>query len=714
MRQYLPWSTGDFALANDGDELLLLDDQDRILDKVSYGDKTTFLDPAIGSVYEGQSIERVPASCDTDNAADWQPTRFPTPGKINLTGECLVSLAPDINDRRFLSIGQIQGTGDISPYIHQRVNFRGLVTGKLTDRNSAGTIFHTLFLQDIPGHEDGAPQTSDAIAVFQGRRAPPYEIGDLLQVSGVVTEFYGLTEIDDRDLEIIFESSNHLLPEKNLLVIPQDRAGQKQYLESKESMLVSLAEPATIVGPTHSGCGFALLDAFTSPAPLPRLKAEEQTYQPMLVINHSDVACHDLPALKNGDLVSAVSGPLTYHFDQYKIVLQNPASLKLSPIAWPTLPLPLKSVSDQFTIATFNLNNHFDGTKDDPDSAEPVVTLADLTQKQEKLAFTLGKILNCPTIVALQEIENEQLLQSLAVATASYCGFIYEIAHQASSDSRGLDLAFLTDPDRVQLGAVTAYQGCTFLETGITDPDAGCDGRESPLFGRPPLRVDLLVDGQPYTLINNHFKSKREGEKETTNRRQQQAAHIANLTQALLAKNPQTALIVLGDFNDFEQSPTMQQMTIGTGLVNALATLPRSDRYTYIFDGVPQLIDGILVSDAVRATIEAVQILHVNADYPFALSVDTSAKYIGYHSSDHDLPLLLLNLPQDDRPVAPPTEIGLKPTALSNLTRAPVPTANTSRSMPTTQNKFPFWPAAFVILAAAAPVLVLLFIWRKR
>ncbi len=711
MRRHISWSTGEFALANDGDELLLLDSQDRILDAINYGDKITYFDPAIGNVYEGQSIERVPASCDTDRATDWQPAQSPSPGKLNLAGECTAVLESDISNKRFLPIGQIQGSSDVSPLINQRANFRGLVTGKMADRNSAGIIFYTIFIQDVPGHEDGDLQTSDAIAVFHGRHVPPYEVGDLLQVSGLVTEFYGLTEIDDRELNIIIESGNHTLPETALLEIPRDPANRRQYLESKESMLVGLSESSTVVGPTHSGCGFALLAAHSYKAPLPRLTADQPIHQPMLVLNHSDVACQDLPALKNGDLVSAVSGPLTYHFDQYKIVLQNPEPLAISPAPWPGLPLHLEAAADQLTIATFNLNNHFDGTKDNPASAEPIVNADDLALKQKKLAFALGKTLGCPTIVALQEVENEQLLHTLVAETASLCGFDYEITHRASSDSRGLDLAYLTDPGRVQLDFVTVYQACTALETGIDDPGAHCAVGENPLFGRPPLRLDLHVDGRPYTIINNHFKSKREGEHDTAERRLQQAEHIASLTQALLQNNPQIALIVLGDFNDFEQSPSMIRMTVGAGLVNALATLPPRDRYTYIFDGVPQLIDGILVSDAVRSTIAAVQILHTNADYPFALGTDISAKGIGYHASDHDLPLLLLNLPPDDRPIAPHPEIMSQPTVSPILTRRPMSPSSSSTFVPQAQYKLPFWPVTFVVLGVA--VLVYLFVRRK-
>ncbi len=111
-----------------------------------------------------------------------------------------------------------------------------------------------------------------------------------------------------------------------------------QRLESLESMRVAAPESARVVGPTHTGCGFALLDSDADHDPFPRQTAAEPVDNPLLVLDHSDVDCRDLPDLKKGDTVSGVSGPLTYHFDQYKIVLQDASQLQITPAPWAPLP----------------------------------------------------------------------------------------------------------------------------------------------------------------------------------------------------------------------------------------------------------------------------------------------------------------------------------------------------------------------------------------
>ncbi|MCZ7670105.1 MAG: lamin tail domain-containing protein [Chloroflexi bacterium] len=78
MRRYPLWASGDVGLANDGDEVLLLYKL-APFDAINYGDSEQFFTPAINGVLPGQSIERVPADCDTDSAAGWLPREFPHP-----------------------------------------------------------------------------------------------------------------------------------------------------------------------------------------------------------------------------------------------------------------------------------------------------------------------------------------------------------------------------------------------------------------------------------------------------------------------------------------------------------------------------------------------------------------------------------------------------------------------------------------------------------
>jgi hypothetical protein len=72
-------------LTNTGDELLLFDHSNKVVDALSWGSSTFAFDPSISIVAEGYSLERYPAYQDTDRALDWRKQSFPQPGIVDLT-----------------------------------------------------------------------------------------------------------------------------------------------------------------------------------------------------------------------------------------------------------------------------------------------------------------------------------------------------------------------------------------------------------------------------------------------------------------------------------------------------------------------------------------------------------------------------------------------------------------------------------------------------
>jgi len=95
-------------------------------------------------------------------------------------------------------------------------------------------------------------------------------------------------------------------------------------------------------------------------------------------------------------------------------------------------------------------------------------------------------------------------------------------------------------------------------------------------------------------------------------------------------------VVVLGDLNDYYDSAPLRALTEGSipggRLLNAASALPPTGRYSYIFQGVSQLLDHILATPALAARQVRVDVLHINADYPPADPEDASPR----HSSDHD------------------------------------------------------------------------------
>jgi predicted extracellular nuclease len=93
-------------------------------------------------------------------------------------------------------------------------------------------------------------------------------------------------------------------------------------------------------------------------------------------------------------------------------------------------------------------------------------------------------------------------------------------------------------------------------------------------------------------------------------------------------------------------------MTEQGQLSNVLSRLPAAERYSFSFGGAAQLIDGLLVSPALVDEVTWVGITHVNADFPSFWETDMTPERLGFRSSDHDFPLMVVTLPEEERATA--------------------------------------------------------------
>lgn len=84
LAKYAAWSTSTMEFVNTGDDVILLDSADQIVDSLSWGTSTWAFNPSAPKVSPGSTLERVPANRDRDTAADWGKQTNPSPGVPNL------------------------------------------------------------------------------------------------------------------------------------------------------------------------------------------------------------------------------------------------------------------------------------------------------------------------------------------------------------------------------------------------------------------------------------------------------------------------------------------------------------------------------------------------------------------------------------------------------------------------------------------------------
>jgi len=126
-------------------------------------------------------------------------------------------------------------------------------------------------------------------------------------------------------------------------------------------------------------------------------------------------------------------------------------------------------------------------------------------------------------------------------------------------------------------------------------------------------------------VIGNHFISKGQDQplmgrfqppgRDSEVQRHQQAQEVRGFVDQILAVDPNAAVVVLGDLNDFDFSQTTSILTSGGALVDLPATLPAAERYTYVFEGNSQVLDHILLSRTLSTTGYAYDVVHVNSEF---------------------------------------------------------------------------------------------------
>ena len=528
------------------------------------------------------------------------------------------------------TICAIQGSGAESPLKGQRVVVEGVVTADFVSAPLDG------FFMQAPDC-DADPSTSDGLWVYDGNRDQAVVVGQTLRVTGRVDEYFQLSEVLLDTLEVVSDTQRLIAP--TALRLPDDPAAVPAYLEAHESMLVTPG-PLRIVGATNS-----YGDAYAVPADsgITRLWRDDSDSKRLgLLFSGSWLR------LRHGDVVENAVAPLTYNYEIFKLALGDTAGLDIerNPDLAPAEAAP--AAAGELTLASYNVENFFDPLDDpDKDDADSTPSVEQYPIEVARRARSIARNLGSPDLLALEEVEKLAVLEDLAahplLADAGYAAALIE-----GPDGRGIDVGYLYRKDRLRLLSLEQAQACTELQ--VPEPDIACRQANGSagwaLYSRPPLiaRFEAVATGGRITLIANHFKSKRGGDAVTTPVRSRMARHNLELVARERDAAPDVPVIVVGDLNDFEDAEPLRILTEGPdGLFQPWlegGLVAETDRYSYIFNGVSQILDHMLPTRGLG--VAAFGPVHANTDQgadPPELAEPESPR-----SSDHDPLLMRLEL----------------------------------------------------------------------
>jgi predicted extracellular nuclease len=602
-----------------------------VIDTVSYEGDTggPYTEGSGSGLFDSSStpfvgISRLPDGVDTDQNNVDLSLRCITPGAANTVADFGCTAGGPV-----LEIFDIQGSGAHSPFEGSPIS---TVDNVVTAVRANG-----FYIQTPTARTDGDPMTSDGIFVFTSS-APAVAVGDLVDVSGTVVEFFDFTEISDGPTVTITGAGTVPNPVMLDETLPSGIGMDLPELESLEGMLVTATGIAT--GPSNQFGDIPVVArtvrsyrepgiAYPGLPGLPVWDGNPEIFE----LDPDALGQPDVQMFTNQTF--AATGPLGFAFGDYQL---QPTGLTVG--TPPVLPVPARDpLPAEFTVASQNL------LRLDAD---------DVAARAAKLSFHIREVLRAPDILAVQEVDTLVTLEALADQIAfDDPALVYTAYLVEGNDPGGIDVGFLVR-DTVTVYDVTQY-GADF--------EFFFDGSWWTTYDRPPLVLDAeyIGAGEPFPIvvINNHLRSLSgvdTGNEFARQKRFEQATQLSLFIQDFQTINPDTPFVVTGDFNAFQFTDgyvdVMGQITgdivpadsllpgtdeVDPDLFNEIFALPQEERYSFVFNGNAQGFDYMLTSASIAPAITGVEYPRGNADSPAALFSDNGTPL---RASDHDAVVL--------------------------------------------------------------------------
>ena len=674
-----PDAQGTINLSGTKGSVQLADATGNTIDLLGYGAASKFEGSATGALSNDTSASRNAAGADTDdNSADFT---VGTPSPTNSGNE---SPAPQPDGsggsenlpapEGITPIAEIQGTGATSPLEGQNVATQGVVTGVWSEGGLNGFTIQT------GGTGKEATDASQALFIHMGKKgADKYpSIGDSVEVTGQVSEYYGATQVSASSLKQLDTALEEVTP---LAVdeLPQGDSAR----ESFEHMLI---QPGTHtvtnnyslnqygeVGLAPGDEAFRQPSDVHSPSTDPNselqklakdnaeklvtlddgrtrdyLKTDKDTPLPYI----SQDGGKTIKSLRTTDTVEFQHPVIVdYSHDQWRFQPTEPVTGNTTgadlPISWEdSRPAELHAVDDvkgEYTIGAFNVLNYFTSLGEEYGGS------AYTDREGNKVTVNRGKTRGAYTESALQDQERK-IVAAINGLDADVIGLSeIEDGYAVTGDFNQRDKAlkrlteklneaagsekwaFVPSPSKDQVPERPDVIRTAFIyHKDVVKPVGESRIFQDPRFSgtaREPLAQEfqpLKSDDESFVAVANHFKSKGsvakgdedsgDGQGNNPNVRNAQAQAVLD---ALHKQDDwkDKPLFALGDFNTYTHETALDVFR------NDGFTVP-AEKYgadtSYQFGGLLGTLDHVLANEVASGALADAQVWNINADEPVA------------------------------------------------------------------------------------------------
>lgn len=566
------------------------------------------------------------------------------------------------------AINVIQGDGLASSLIGRNVSVEAIVIGDFQGKDKLDGFY----LQEEDSDADDFAETSEGIFVYDPGELGKTEnisAGDIVQVTGVVKETFGLTQINLSRIAKVNETERShritILP----ITLPVE---DTKFLERYEGMLVELPQEFIITANNNfDRFGEKTLSPSSRlPIPTSLSKPGASAIALQSLNNRSRIILDDgskkrdtdlgpfHQTLRSGDSVQGIIGILSFDFGEYRV---HPLSIQNISILNPRPDKP-ESVGGTIKIASFNVENYFNGNGQGGgfQTSRGAKSQAEFERQQAKIFEAITDL--DADVIGLMELENDGYGEFSAIQDLINGLNAYE------DKPDNMTYAFI-DPglqklgsDAISVGIIYNSQKVRPVGTAATISTGAFSARN-----RQPLAqtFEEIATGERFTLVVNHLKSKNppgQGEvvdSENADKGDGQGYFNGVRTGAVndlitwLSSDPTQSgdndYLVMGDMNSYAFEDPITTMK-NAGYTNLVAAFVGPDAYTYVFDDQWGTLDYALSNTNMTQQVTGATVWHINSDESPAFGYKGKWNSTDkYRSSDHDPVIIGLNLSSTTR-----------------------------------------------------------------
>jgi len=581
---------------------------------------------------------------------EWQPEGPNSKGQVNPT-VARPQLQP-CDEPAEQRVGDVQGSGASSPLDGEQVSVRGTVVADLP-------LLGGFYLQDAG---DAKSATSDGIFIDS---PVAVGLGDTVAVQGGANEDFGQTEIvSNQDTQVCTPGTEANLPAAAALDLPADDTAREPFegmrVAPVDTLTVSevfaltrfgelmLSEGGLLVQPTELARPGAAADAIAADNVLRRIILDDGSDGRTSATNRPYLS-PTTPVRVGDGLTFTAPTVLGYGFGSWRL---QPSDGTAEGTFAPqnTRTAAPDEVGGDVQVAAFNVLNYFLTFQDPP--GRGARNAAQFEKQANKIVPAIEAL--GAEVVTLMEIEDTDSTGYSPGDPDRAAADLVNRLNVAAGEDR-----WSYSPLPAELLAVgrDVIRNAIIYQNDVVQPvgePVGLVDESIWYNAREPIAQTFAKDGDRFTVIANHFKSKgdsRPKQQDNDNEaidqgafngdRTRQAASLATFAEELREQTGDEDVLIMGDLNAYTQEDPIEVLR-EAGFAD-LGSQFDANRYSYVFGALSGSLDHAMATAALTAKVTDVAHWNINAVESFAYQyTGDPALYAPnqYRSSDHD-PLVL-------------------------------------------------------------------------